>query len=91
MSEVQRRTTAAAAALVRCHRPQSRSLLQCGPDNPTYHEANDLTYGNLLCANFSANCSTIAWSGKGLYVNSPTAGTAQVMPEYYVQVRARAV
>ena len=34
------------------------------PTSPTYQEANDNTYGNMLCGNFSANCSIVAWSGK---------------------------
>ena len=54
----------------------------CGT-SPTYQEANDNTYGNMLCGYFAANCSIVAWSGKGLYVNSPTAGTAETLPFYY--------
>ena len=54
----------------------------CGA-SPTYQEANDNTYGNMLCSNFTANCSIVAWSGKGLYVNSPTAGTEETLPYYY--------
>jgi lysophospholipase L1-like esterase len=54
--------------------------------NPTiYAEDNSVTYGNLLCQNFSASCSIISFSGKGLYVNSPTAGTNETLPSYYQQ------
>jgi len=39
-----------------------------------------------VCASLNTRCATIAWSGKGLYVNSPTAGTNETMPEYYYSV-----
>lgn len=56
------------------------------PNPAIYSEDNSRTYGNLLCGNFSADCETVAWSGKGLYVNSPTAGTNQTLPSYYLQL-----
>jgi hypothetical protein len=50
-----------------------------------FSEDHSATYGNLLCAAFSATCEWVAWSGKGLYENSPTAGTSQTIPQYYSQ------
>jgi hypothetical protein len=44
---------------------------------------NSRTYDSFLCANFSANCSIIAWSGKGMYENCCDAGTK--MPEYFLR------
>ena len=35
-------------------------------------EDNSVTWGNLLCGYFQANCSIEAWSGIGVYMNSPT-------------------
>eukprot|EP01044_Picomonas_judraskeda_P008238 COSAG03_NODE_929_length_5276_cov_15.813599_6_plen_540_part_00 len=55
----------------------------CPEKDEWYVEDNSLTYGNLICGQFDANCTTIAWSGKGLYVNSPTAGTNETMYSYY--------
>ena len=55
------------------------------PNPSTYSEDNLVTYGRLLCARFSAACDVVAWSGKGLMVNSPTAGTNQTLPTYYTQ------
>ncbi len=55
----------------------------CPEKDEWYAEDNSLTYGNLLCGHFDANCTTVAWSGKGLYVNSPTAGTNETMYSYY--------
>jgi lysophospholipase L1-like esterase len=55
------------------------------PNPEVYSEDNDVTYGRLLCARFGAACDIVAWSGKGLYANSPTAGTNETMPEYYRQ------
>jgi lysophospholipase L1-like esterase len=46
-------------------------------------EDNSITYGALLCANFTANCSTIAWSGKGLFENC--CDTGERMPQYFLQ------
>lgn len=42
-------------------------------------------YSQQLCRNFSAACSTVAWSGKGMYQNCCDAGTK--MPQYYLQTR----
>lgn len=47
-------------------------------------EDNSVTWGNLLCANFSANCSIIAWSGIGVYENSNGFGSPR-MPELYTR------
>jgi hypothetical protein len=55
------------------------------PNPNIYSEDNSVTYGNLLCKNFSASCSIISFSGKGIYVNSPTAGTSETLPSYYRQ------
>lgn len=44
---------------------------------------NSRTYGAYLCANFSANCSIIAWSGKGMYENCCDDG--ERMPQYFLQ------
>jgi hypothetical protein len=53
------------------------------PNPEVYAEANSATYGRLLCARFDAACDIVAWSGKGLYENSPTAGTNETMVSYY--------
>lgn len=53
------------------------------PAPEVYSEDNSVTYGALLCGDFGAACETVAWSGKGLYINSPTAGTNETLPEYY--------
>ena len=53
------------------------------PAPEVYSEDNSVTYGALLCSEFGAACETVAWSGKGLYINSPTAGTNETMPQYY--------
>ena len=55
------------------------------PNPEVYAEDNSVTYGRLLCARFGAACDVVAYSGKGLYVNSPTAGTSETMPAYYRQ------
>ena len=55
------------------------------PNPAVYSEDNTRTWGRLLCARFDAACDIIAWSGKGLYVNSPTAGTNETIPYYYRQ------
>jgi hypothetical protein len=47
-------------------------------------EDNSVTWGNLLCGNFSANCSIVAWSGIGVYENSGGFGTPR-MPELYTR------
>ncbi len=36
-----------------------------------------------LCQAFGANCSTIAWGGKGMYTNCCDKGTT--MPQYFQQ------
>ena len=55
------------------------------PNPAVFSEDNDVTYGRVLCAKFGAACDVVAWSGKGLYENSPTAGTNETMPSYYAQ------
>lgn len=55
------------------------------PNPAVYSEDNDVTYGRRICAHFGAACDVVAWSGKGLYVNSPTAGTNETLPFYYRQ------
>lgn len=45
-----------------------------------------LSYSNQLCQAFGANCSTIAWGGKGMYKNCCDHSTT--MPEYYLQTLA---
>lgn len=47
-------------------------------------EDNSVTWGNLLCGNFSANCTILAWSGIGVYENSGGFGTPR-MPELYTR------
>jgi len=42
-----------------------------------------LSYGHLLCNNFSANCTSIAVSGKGLIANCCDQGPT--MPDYFLQ------
>lgn len=53
------------------------------PQPGVYSEDSSLTYGALLCAQLGADCSTVAYSGKGIFENSPTAGTNETMPQYY--------
>lgn len=58
------------------------------PQAPTCGDAGlysdyPLSYMAQLCLAFGANCSTIAWGGKGMYENCCDKGTT--MPEYYQQ------
>lgn len=46
-------------------------------------EHNSGTWDRQLCANLTANCSVIAWSGKGLFANSN--GQGETMPQYFLQ------
>lgn len=48
-------------------------------------EDNSVTWGNLLCTHFAANCSIIAWSGIGVYQNSPTCSTCKglTLPQHF--------
>jgi len=54
---------------------------------PPFAYAEDAggTYAFLLGAAFDAAVEVVAWSGKGVYVNSPTAGTNETLPGYWVQ------
>lgn len=56
-----------------------------GPNCPgtLLSEDNSVTWGNLLCGNFSANCSIIAWSGIGVYENSRGEMYPSTMPGVY--------
>ena len=54
------------------------------PNPATFSEDHAVTYGERVCSSLGARCQTVAWSGKGLYVNSPTAGTNETMPSYYL-------
>lgn len=49
----------------------------------SFLEHNTGTWDRFICANFSANCSVVAWSGKGLYANAN--GQGELMPEYFRQ------
>ena len=49
----------------------------------SFLEHNSGTWDRMLCANLTANCSVVAWSGKGLYANAN--GEGEVMPQYYRQ------
>ena len=40
----------------------------------------------VICNTHARITYVMCRSGKGLYVNSPTAGTSEVMPSYYTQV-----
>lgn len=43
------------------------------------------TYDHQLCDALGANCSIVAWSGKGMYENCCDSG--ETMPSYYLQAR----
>jgi hypothetical protein len=43
------------------------------------------TYNRQICDAFDAECSVIAWSGKGMYENCCDSG--ETMPSYYLQTR----
>lgn len=42
-------------------------------------------YSQQICDAFAANCTFIAWSGKGMYENCCDNG--ETMPSYYLQTR----
>jgi len=44
---------------------------------------NYYTYNHFICENFTADCTTLAWSGKGMYENCCDNG--ETMPAYYLQ------
>lgn len=48
-------------------------------------EDNSVTWGNLLCERFNANCSIIAWSGIGMYENSRGEMYPETMPGVYTR------
>jgi lysophospholipase L1-like esterase len=50
-----------------------------------YTSGNFATYNRLLCDAFDAECSVVAWSGKGMMVNCCDLG--ETMPSYYLQTR----
>jgi len=54
--------------------PCTAETLQC---------SNYYTWNRYLCSNFTANCTVIAWSGKGMYENCCDSG--ERMPQYYLQ------
>lgn len=55
-----------------------------GPCTATpYTEDNFYTYDRYLCDNFTANCTVVAFSGKGMYENCCDNG--ETMPAYYLQ------
>ena len=45
--------------------------------------SNYATYDHDICEFFQANCSVVAWSGKGMYENCCDSG--ETMPSYYLQ------
>lgn len=47
---------------------------------------NYYTYNHQICENFTADCTIIAWSGKGMYENCCDHG--ERMPSYYLQTLA---
>jgi len=47
--------------------------------------SNWASYNRLLCDALGANCSIVAWSGKGMYENCCDSG--EKMPSYYLQAR----
>jgi len=44
---------------------------------------NYYTYNHFICENFTADCTILAWSGKGMYENCCDNG--ETMPQYYLQ------
>lgn len=50
-----------------------------------YAEDAGATYAFLLGERFGAAVEVVAWSGKGVYENSPTAGTNETLPFYFSQ------
>ena len=50
-----------------------------------YTSGNGKTYNRQICEFFGANCSVVAWSGKGMYENCCDSG--ETMPSYYLQTR----
>ena len=50
-----------------------------------YTSGNFGTYNRQLCDAFDAECSVVAWSGKGMYANCCDNG--ETMPSYYLQTR----
>lgn len=49
----------------------------------SFLEHNAGSWDRQLCASLAANCSVVAWSGKGLYANAN--GEGETMPQYYRQ------
>lgn len=60
---------------------------QCAGGGPVmdWTSGNYGTYNQLLCDHFQANCSIVAWSGKGMYENCCDNG--ETMPQYFLQTR----
>ena len=58
-----------------------------GGDCPVmdYTSGNYGTYNRQICDAFDAECSVVAWSGKGMYENCCDSG--ETMPSYYLQTR----
>jgi len=48
-----------------------------------WSSSNYATYDHAICEFFQANCSIVAWSGKGMYENCCDEG--ETMPSYYLQ------
>jgi hypothetical protein len=48
-----------------------------------WSSSNVATYDHMICEYFQANCSVVAWSGKGMYQNCCDNG--ETMPSYYLQ------
>ena len=51
----------------------------------SWSSSNYATYDRMICDWFQANCSIVAWSGKGMYENCCDSG--ETMPSYYLQTR----
>ena len=47
--------------------------------------SNLASWDQRVCEGFAANCSIVAWSGKGMYENCCDSG--ETMPSYYLQTR----
>lgn len=50
-----------------------------------WSSSNYFSWDRMVCDHFQANCSIVAWSGKGMYENCCDSG--ETMPSYYLQER----
>jgi hypothetical protein len=51
----------------------------------SWTSSNYYAYDQFICRQFNANCTVVAWSGKGMYQNCCDNG--ETMPSYYLQTR----